>query len=321
MRRKCGQTLKSRNKRQKWGQRLALTCLLLALFFPIYHEFKSAQEAELRKVSPQLVTVNDKKLSLSIQGRGDQTLVLLAGAGTTSPILDFKTLSTALAPHYQVVVLERLGYGFSQDGDESRNLAALVAEQRAMLKEAGIAGPYVLMPHSMSGLTALAWAKAYPQEVTAIIGLDMSPPAAYAQLSPWALPLARLGSGLGKFGAGRWLPDAIYLPQSDLSPKEQTQYRALFKHRPLSQAMINELQQVKVNADSLTKAPLPQLPYLLFSSNGQGTGFSKEAWQTLQADLAQKTQAQQACLDAPHYLHHQPMLLLPVIQDFLNASV
>ena len=37
----------------------------------------------------------------------------------------------------------------------------------------GFEGPYVLCPHSMSGLEAVLWAQKYPDKVEAIVGLDM----------------------------------------------------------------------------------------------------------------------------------------------------
>ena len=41
------------------------------------------------------------------------------------------------------------------------------------LDKAGIQDPYVLCPHSLSGLEALYWAQKYPDEVEAIVGLDI----------------------------------------------------------------------------------------------------------------------------------------------------
>ena len=49
---------------------------------------------------------------------------------------------------------------------------------------------------------------------------------------------------------------------------------------------------------------LPELPILLFSSNGQGTGYSQEEWQSLQKDFAaQHPQTELILLDYPHYVH------------------
>ena len=43
----------------------------------------------------------------------------------------------------------------------------------------GEKGPFVLLPHSMSGLEAIYWAQKYPDEVMGIVGMDMAFPKAY----------------------------------------------------------------------------------------------------------------------------------------------
>ena len=40
------------------------------------------------------------------------------------------------------------------------------------------------MPHSMSGLEAIRWRQKYPEDVEAIIGLDMATPQTYKEWSP-----------------------------------------------------------------------------------------------------------------------------------------
>ena len=50
---------------------------------------------------------------------------------------------------------------------------------RLILQEAGEKGPYILVPHSLSGLEAIRWEQKYPDEIKAIIGLDMATPKTY----------------------------------------------------------------------------------------------------------------------------------------------
>ena len=52
----------------------------------------------------------------------------------------------------------------SQMVDEQRDIDTMLSETRMALEKAGIEGPYVLCPHSMSGLEALYWAQKYPEE-------------------------------------------------------------------------------------------------------------------------------------------------------------
>ena len=62
-----------------------------------------------------------------------------------------------------------------------RDVKTMVDEDREALKKAGKNGPYILMPHSMSALEAIYWSCTYPDEVKAILGLDMAVPDSYNQ--------------------------------------------------------------------------------------------------------------------------------------------
>lgn len=48
----------------------------------------------------------------------------------------------------------------------------MLEETRLALEMAGEKSPYVLIPHSMSGLEAIYWAQKHPDEIIAIIGFD-----------------------------------------------------------------------------------------------------------------------------------------------------
>ena len=115
------------------------------------------------------------------------TIILLSGSGTECPTYDFKPLWHRLIKHYSVAVVERPGYGWSEETDQPRDVDTLLEETREALKQAGITGPFIPAAHSMSGLEAIYWAQKYPDEISAIIGLDMAVPQAYQQL---ALPKA-----------------------------------------------------------------------------------------------------------------------------------
>ncbi len=75
-----------------------------------------------------------------------------------------------MSDEYKIAVVEKFGYGFSDVVDKSRDIDSVLEDTRATLNAAGLHAPYVLCPHSMSGLEALYRAQKYPEEVTAIIG-------------------------------------------------------------------------------------------------------------------------------------------------------
>ena len=98
-------------------------------------------------------------MNVYIKGEGSETIVFLSGAGIASPILDFKNLTDSLSKKYKVVVVERAGYGYSEDSDQSRDVMEVLSETRQALSQAEVSGPYVIVSHSMASLESLALAR------------------------------------------------------------------------------------------------------------------------------------------------------------------
>ncbi len=146
-----------------------VTVLILLLIVYINHQIHLKEEAELRLPLGKMVEVGGHNMSIYVEGSGDMTLVFMSGGGTCSPILDFRSLYSLLSNKYQIAVVEKFGYGFSDVVDKGRDIDSILEDTRAALAAAGLNAPYVLCPHSMSGLEALYWAQKYPDEVSAII--------------------------------------------------------------------------------------------------------------------------------------------------------
>lgn len=284
----------------------AIIVLLVIISF-VRHKICSSNEKDLLTPLGDLVKVNGHNMSIYAEGDGDTTLVFMSGSGTCSPILDFKSLYSLLSKDYKIVVIERFGYGFSDVVDENRDIDTILSETRMALDKAGIKGPYVLCPHSMSGLEALYWAQNYPEEVEAIVGLDMAVPGYYDEMNI-SIPIMKLGQYCATLGITRWIPS---LAESDaikfglLSDKEKEIYRAVFYQRTATVTMINEAKIVKGNANTVKENGIPQVPMLLFISNGSGgTGFTKEMWRTIPKEyISGYDNASYIELDCPHYVH------------------
>lgn len=283
----------------------AVLLILLATAF-LHHHIRLGQEAPLRVPMGQLVEVNGKRMNIYSEGQGQRVLVFLSGGGTCSPVLDFRSLYSLLSDRYQIAVVEKAGYGFSDDTDVGRDITSILADTRQALLAAGIQPPYVLVPHSMSGLEALYWAQQYPEEVQAIIGLDMAVPEMYQQYA-LHMPMLRLSQFAARIGLTRWMPgisesDAIRF--GTLTDHEKDVYRAVFYHRTASNAMLREAACVKENALVVESGGVPQVPMLLFASDGTGTGWATDVWLGCQATFAaQVKDCRLVELDCPHYVH------------------
>lgn len=300
----------------------AIIVLLVIISF-VRHKICSSNEKDLLTPLGDLVEVNGHNMSIYAEGDGDTTLVFMSGGGTCSPILDFKSLYSLLSKDYKIVVIEKFGYGFSDVVDENRDIDTILSETRMALDKAGIKGPYVLCPHSMSGLEALYWAQNYPEEVEAIVGLDMAVPGYYDEMNI-SIPIMKLGQYGATLGITRWIPS---LAESDaikfgtLSDKEKEIYRAVFYQRTATVTMINEAKIVKENANTVKENGIPQVPMLLFISNGSGgTGFTKEMWRTIPKEyISGYDNASYIELDCPHYVHdYEYEEISEEIRKFIN---
>ena len=280
----------------------AVLLLLLSSF--TYHRLSLQREKASLNPMGQMVSVNGHDMSVFVKGEGAQTLVFLSGAGTASPILDFKDLYDGLSKQYKIVVVERAGYGYSEDTSKSRDVSEVLSETRQALAKAHVSGPYIILSHSMASLETLLWQEKYPSEVKAIIGLDWALPESYSHLKmhPQLLRLARGGSQLGLL---RCLPKSLYVPNENLSSSDRRLYQRLAYRQILSKAMLNESLSVKENAKKVTSSIDSQIPTLLMVSDGEGTGFSQEEWRQYAMSFSKNQENIEVTFyDAPHYLYH-----------------
>lgn len=286
-----------------------------------FHQLSLQKENKLLTPIGKEVTVNGHQMNVYIKGEGSETIVFLSGAGIASPILDFKNLSDSFSKKYKVVVVERAGYGFSEDSDHSRDVMEVLSETRQALSQAHVSGPYVIISHSMASLESLAWQEKYPNEVKALIGLDWALPASYEDLKehPTLITLAYWTS---KIGLLRYFPESFYIKNPTLTETERQQYKLLAYKQLMSQAMLHESRLAKENAKKVPSSINPKIPALLLVSNGEGTTFSQSEWQRYAERFASdQSNVQVDYMDEPHDLYHyQSDAIVSRIKEFLENN-
>ena len=286
-----------------------------------FHQLSLQKESKLLMPIGKKVVVNGHQMNVYIKGEGSETIVFLSGAGIASPILDFKNLTDSLSKKYKVVVVERAGYGYSEDSNQSRDVMEVLFETRQALSQANVIGPFIILSHSMASLESLAWQEKYPNEVKALIGLDWALPASYEDLKEHPT-LITLVYWTSKIGLLRYFPESVYLKNSDLTKSERRQYRFLAYKQLLSTAMLNETRTVKKNAKKVPSSINPKIPALLLVSNGEGTTFSQSEWQLYAERFASdQSNVQVDYMDAPHDLYHyQSDAIVSRIKEFLENN-
>ena len=284
---------------------LIVLCVLLLIAF-INHRIKTESEKSLLEPIGQLVEVDGKNMCVYTEGEGEKTLVFLSGGGTPSPILDFKSLCSQLTEEYKIAVVEKFGYGFSDDSDRSRDIDTMLDDTRKALSKAGIQAPYVLCPHSLSGLEAIYWTQKYPDEVSAIIGLDMAAPEYYTDFN-LDVNVLKLNQVLCEMGLVRLISGSVNIlyKNSELTENELNIIKALYSRCCVSDAVVNEGGICKENAKIIRDGAMPKIPVLMFISNGEGINYDKKAWAETSVSYAENLEnGEYIQLDCPHYIHN-----------------
>lgn len=299
---------------------LGFILLFLVATF-IFHRISLEKEQASLTPMGKTVLVNGHKINVYVEGDGPETIVVLSGAGIASPILDFKNLTDSLSKKYKVVVVERAGYGFSEDSDQSRDVMTVLSETRQALSQANISGPFIILSHSMASLESLAWQEKYPDEVKALVGLDWALPASYEDLKD-NQALLTVAYWSSKIGLLRYFPESFYIKNPTLTETERQQYKLLAYKQLMSQAMLHESRLARENAKKVPSSINPKIPALLLVSNGEGTIFSQSEWQRYAERFASdQSNVQVVYMDAPHDLYHyQSDAIVSRIKEFLENN-
>ncbi|RSJ90655.1 Alpha/beta hydrolase family protein [Streptococcus mitis] len=269
----------------------------------------------------QQVLVDGHRINVYVEGDGPETIVVLSGAGIASPILDFKEVSESLSKRYKVVIVERAGYGYSDDSNHSRDVMEVLSETRQALSQANVKGPFIILSHSMASLESLAWQEKYPDEVKTLVGLDWALPASYENLKQ-NQALITVAFWSSKIGLLRYFPESFYIKNPTLIESERKQYKLLAYKQLMSQAMLHESQKVKENAKKVPSNINPKIPTLLLVSNGQGTSFGQSEWQNFAEKFAsEQSNVKVIYMDVPHDLYHyKNHEVVSRIEDFLKSN-
>lgn len=286
-----------------------------------FHQLSLQKESKLLTPIGKKVVVNGHQMNVYVQGEGSETIVFLSGAGIASPILDFKNLTDSLSKKYKVVVVERAGYGYSEDSNQSRDVMEVLSETRQALSQANVTGPFIILSHSMASLESLAWQEKYPDEVKALVGLDWALPASYEDLKD-NQALLTVAYWSSKIGLLRYFPESFYIKNPTLTETERQQYKLLAYKQLMSQAMLHESRLAKKNAKKVPSSINPKIPALLLVSNGEGTTFSQSEWQRYAERFASdQSNVQVDYMDAPHDLYHyQSDAIVSRIKEFLENN-
>ena len=268
------------------------------------------------KCNGELVTVNGHKIHIYVMGNKNAPAILfMSGHCTIAPVYDFKVLYEKLLHNFKIIVIEKYGYGYSDIYESNCDIDTLVSIQRQALAAIGEAGPYILAPHSMSGIEAIRWKQRFPDEVSAIIGIDMATPLSFSVWTEEDIKkTVRLMKILNRLKLGSILSSVSNL---SLTENEFKQHKLLKKRNAFNICCINEAKEVLNNSKIVGDDGNIQCPALLFSSNGKD---QEKDWVENQQKFAKVMGARLISYDCGHYIHHfKSDEMCKEITEFVNS--
>ena len=118
------------------------------------------------------VEVGGSRFNVLTMGEGDVTVVLEAGLGDDLGV--WNMVQPVVAEGTRVMAYDRAGLGNSEPSPMPRTPEQLATELHALLRQAGLAPPYVLVGHAEGGFAVRRFASLYPDEVAGMVLVDAS---------------------------------------------------------------------------------------------------------------------------------------------------
>ncbi|MGL4736022.1 MAG: alpha/beta fold hydrolase [Cellulosilyticaceae bacterium] len=270
----------------------------------------------------QIIYVNGKKMNTYVSGNGDMTCIFLSGSSVLSPKWEYMTLINEVSQYCKTIVIEKLGYGYSDLTECPREIDTVIDEYRYVGKGLGIKTPIILMAHSMGFLEAIRWTQRFPDEIAGIIGIDAATPNAYKD-----------------FNVEKQLKSLMFLEKSHLLKKilAHITFKRLCRQRTctenekkrlkdvaftkiLNAVWISEAKYLRKNIDTINKSNAIQVPMLFFISNGKGTTQTKKVWREHALDyLSHREQSQYELVEYPHNLYeYMPKEIASRSKEFIS---
>ncbi len=166
---------------------IATAVINVLIFVAIYanHQSKLKDEVALLNAPGEFVEVNGHSMHIIKEGNeaSEVTLLFLHSADVADDSIALQPLFKELKEDYRIVFIERSGVGFSDNSGSDRDIDTMLEETRLALNNGGIEGSFVVIPIGTAGLEVTHWANKYPEEIQAVIGVNITYPEQYKNIT------------------------------------------------------------------------------------------------------------------------------------------
>ena len=325
------------SRRSPLLRRIALTLLLLFLALLVagflYENISEARDRRFNAMPGQRVIINAADgsafhMHIHCIGEGAPTVVLDSGLGDS--YISWRKVQPQIAAFTRVCSYDRAGIAFSDASPRVRTSQVIAEELHALLHNAGVTPPYVLVGHSMGGYDVRVFAHQYANEVAGMALIDASHPDQEQRLPPELKDMQ-----------GGWLHEAEFLayttpfgiPRLMGFCDEDPTIRAADCNFHTARESIAEMKAFRESASqTAASGTLGDLPLVVLSHDPDKPSSelppdlakpTNEAWEKMQEELAHlSTRGRQSIVKgSAHYIQiDRPDAVVAAIRDVVGQG-
>lgn len=160
--------------RRAWPS-LAVTLLLALLVGFTYEQIGRRQDNQHPFRIGRAVDIGGRSLNINCAGSGSPAVILESG-GSGYGGYGWRKVQEGVAKFTTVCWYDRAGEGWSDPAPTARSSATIVHDLQELLQRAPVAGPYVLVGHSIGGEYIRTFTAKFPPQVAGMVLVDSSHP-------------------------------------------------------------------------------------------------------------------------------------------------
>ena len=142
----------------------------------VVHRSKVLNSFNDYKTSYSMKKYNTGEFRVNVRKIGDESskykIVVLSDYNSHDLSIQMKKLNEELSDDFEIIYVDRAGYGFSEDSTKEQNIERIVLAYRNALMNAGVTRNYILLANGYSSVYATYWEVNYPKNVAGVIYLD-----------------------------------------------------------------------------------------------------------------------------------------------------
>jgi len=270
----------------------------------------------------ELINIGGYRLHLNCLGHDGPVVILDSGLGGFS--LEWLSIQRLLSDKVKICAYDRAGYGWSDFGPQPRTTKQIVYELHALLTNAGLPPPYILVGHSFGGYNVQYFAKIFPDLVAGIVFVDASHPEQRKRLPDITVHREPVR-------AGRTIPIIVNLTSFEDYPEDvRAQASWIMSLRKTHKTYLREFNNFSLSAEQVMQAgDLKDMP-LIAVSRGKRVwpehpyGDNLELiWKQLQLELSELTPSGRQIIahDSDHLVHmEQPGVVASAILSIVDET-